>query len=409
MKESLLKGLNLDAARAALQASPDGRDTNLVALYMSLDNIQPDPDQPRRGMEAGADEQSLEELAESILQHGVLQPITVEAIGKGKYQIIAGERRWRAARMALESGKPCSRKDYDLSRIPAVITHSENPTDRLEMQLVENLARADMRDEDVAKALQSLLDALQISKSELARRLGRSRTWVSCMLTKADPIAAELADRIGVPLELIGGNEMQRLLSWQGDPEKDHWIDAVADAIRKGAPFSRSLLNQIEQREPDPEPDHATIIGNTAVVVPLPADDRTVPQPGMMDAASESNSALETGGEKLWDSDGDSTKHSATVAASRYASSVAEGYEGDSQVESGTQSAWEDGEDYGNASCVGLAGSRGGTERQVPANRNAVRVTIPMTLVGRLLEKAGMNDMDPSEGDVLAALELLVE
>ncbi|EGQ62796.1 parB-like partition protein, partial [Acidithiobacillus sp. GGI-221] len=106
MKESLLKGINLDAARAALQAAPDGSNTNLVALYLSLDNIEPDPNQPRRSLEAGEGGQSLEELADSILQHGVLQPITVEANGQGKYRIVAGERRWRAAMIARDRGSP---------------------------------------------------------------------------------------------------------------------------------------------------------------------------------------------------------------------------------------------------------------------------------------------------------------
>lgn len=400
MKESLLKGINLDAARAALQAAPDGSNTNLVALYLSLDNIEPDPNQPRRSLEAGEGGQSLEELADSILQHGVLQPITVEANGQGKYRIVSGERRWRAAKIARDRGQPCARKDYDLQRIPAVITHSENPADRLEMQLVENLARADMRDTDIAAALQSLLDTLQISKAELARRIGRDRSWVSRILAKVDPAASELAARIGVPLEDLGILELQRLLSWQGDPEKSRWIDAVAEAIREGAPFSRALLNAIEeQREQNPERTPATVIGNTAVAVPLPAGDTAVSQPGMADvtpaADSESNIAPGNGGEKIWDSDGDSTEHTATVATSRLGSSAAEDDdEGDPQSED---------------SYADRAGSEGIPERQAPAARNTVRVAIPLLLVERLFERVGMGGTDPAEGDVLVALELLVE
>ncbi|MHB1707539.1 MAG: ParB/RepB/Spo0J family partition protein [Acidithiobacillus sp.] len=250
MKESLLKGLNLGAARAALQASPDdlGKPA-LVALFLSLDAIRPDPNQPRRGMEAESPEsQGLEDLAASILRHGVLQPITVEAIGDGKYRIIAGERRWRAARMALESGRPCARKGYDLKRIPAVITKSESPTDRLEMQLVENLARADMRDEDVAAALQTLLDTLQVSKTDLAQRLGRSRQWINLILVKGGTEARALADRIGVPLDQIGMNEMQRMLAWQDDQDKESLLEIVADAARQGRRITRSFLDDLEKR-----------------------------------------------------------------------------------------------------------------------------------------------------------------
>lgn len=399
MKESLLKGINLDAARAALQAAPDGSNTNLVALYLSLDNIEPDPNQPRRSLDAGEGVQSLEELADSILQHGVLQPITVEGNGQGKYRIVAGERRWRAAKIARDRGEPCARKDYDLQRIPAVITRSENPADRLEMQLVENLARADMRDMDIAAALQSLLDTLQISKAELARRIGRDRSWVSRILAKADPAASELATRIGVPLEDLGILELQRLLSWQGDPKKSHWIDAVADAIQEGAPFSRALLNAIERREQNPEPNPATVIGNTAGAVPLPAGDTEVPLLGMADvtptADSQGDTAPGNGGEKIWDPDGGSTEHTAMVAASRYGSSAAEGDDaGDPQS--------EDSHD-------GRADTEGTPERQAPAARNTVRVAIPLLLVERLFERVGMGGTDPEKGDILAALELLLE
>ena len=409
MKESLLKGINLDAARAALQAAPDGSNTHLVALYLSLDNIEPDPNQPRRSLEAGEGSQSLEELAASILQHGVLQPITVEANGQGKYRIVAGERRWRAARIARERGEPCARKDYDLQRIPAVITRSENPADRLEMQLVENLARADMRDTDIAAALQSLLDTLQISKAELARRIGRDRSWVSRILAKADPAACELATRIGVPLEDLGILELQRLLSWQGDPEKGHWIDAVAEAIREGAPFSRALLNAIEQREQNPEPTPATVIGTTAVAVPLPAGDTEVSQPGMADvtptADSQSDTAPGDGGEKIWNSDGDSTEHTAMVAASRYSSTAAEDDDaGDLQSED---------------SYASRLGSEGTLERQAPAARNPlaalpeqeqVNVTLPRTLVEQLLKKVGIELRDTlGPEEIIAALEAILE
>ncbi len=409
MKESLLKGINLDAARAALQAAPDGSNTNLVALYLSLDNIEPDPNQPRRSLEAGEGDQSLEELADSILQHGVLQPITVEANGQGKYRIVAGERRWRAAMIARDRGEPCARKDYNLQRIPAVITHSENPADRLEMQLVENLARADMRDTDIAAALQSLLDTLQISKAELARRIGRDRSWVSRILAKADPAASELAIRIGVSLEDLGILELQRLLSWQGDPEKSHWIAAVAEAIQEGAPFSRALLNAIEQREQHPEPNPATVTGNTAVAVPLPAGDTAVPPPGMADvppmADSQSHTAPGNGEEKIWDTDGDSTEHTATVAASRYGRSAAE--DGDEE------------EPQSKGSCTDRADSEGPPERQAPAVRNPlaampeqeqVNVTLPRTLVEQLLKKAGIElrgTLGPEE--IIAALEAILK
>ncbi|MEY2340973.1 ParB/RepB/Spo0J family partition protein [Acidithiobacillus sp. IBUN Pt1247-S3] len=249
MKESLLGGLNLEAARVALQAAPHtgaGALTTVPALYLSLDAIEPDSAQPRRF--TPEDDPDLENLAESILQHGVIQPITVEARGAGRYQIVAGERRWRAAKMALASSNPCARRGYDLGRIPAVIAQSESPTDRLEMQLVENLARAEMRNEDVAVALQALLDTLQVRPAELARRLGRSASWLRAVLVLGSEDAKAIAVRIGVALDSIGMNEMQRLVVWRNDPDKANLLDVLATRIEEGAIFSRSLLNDLEAR-----------------------------------------------------------------------------------------------------------------------------------------------------------------
>lgn len=249
MKESLLGGLNLEAARVALQATPHtgaGAMTTVPALYLSLDAIDPDSAQPRRFTPEDAPD--LENLAASILQHGVIQPITVEARGSGRYQIVAGERRWRAAKMALASGNPCARRGYDLGRIPAVIAQSANSTDRLEMQLVENLARAEMRNEDVAVALQALLDTLQVRPAELARRLGRSASWLRAVLIMGSAEAKAIAGQIGMALESIGMNEMQRLIAWRNDPDKADLLDVLATRIEEGATFSRSLLNDLEAR-----------------------------------------------------------------------------------------------------------------------------------------------------------------
>ena len=86
---------------------------------------------------------------------------------------------------ARDSGQPCRRKGYDLSRIPAVILEPDTDADRLEMQLVENLARADMTPVDTAKAVKQLMDSLdpKPSLADLGKRLGRSKAWVYQMLS----------------------------------------------------------------------------------------------------------------------------------------------------------------------------------------------------------------------------------
>ena len=217
-------------------------------LFIPLDDIEPDPDQPRK-MSADADE-DLKLLASSILHHGILQPIAVKALpgGGSRYQIVAGERRWRAARMALDSGRPCTRKGYDLKRIPVFIQHPESDTDKLEMQMVENLARADMSDMDIGRALHKLLTTTGVSKAELARRLGRSDTWVKSVLAKSSPEAEAVAARIGVPLDSIGAGESMRLISWANDKEKGAVLDAIAAEITAGRAYSRALIDEAEER-----------------------------------------------------------------------------------------------------------------------------------------------------------------
>ena len=242
LKSAALPGTALPGAAPAM----DPAEPVTGGLFIPLDRIEPDPDQPRK-MSADADE-DLKLLASSILQHGVLQPITVKAMPDGRYQIVAGERRWRAARMALQAGGPCLRKGYDLRRLPVFIRNPESDTDKLEMQMVENLARADMSDTDIGTALHKLLRATNISKAELARRLGRSDTWVKSVLAKSSPEAVEVSARIGVPLDSIGAGESMRLISWANDKEKGAVLDAIAAEIKAGRAYSRALIDDAEER-----------------------------------------------------------------------------------------------------------------------------------------------------------------
>jgi len=113
------------------------------------------------------DEKSLEELADSIRRHGVLQPIMVEPIGEGKYRLLIGERRFRASRMA------------GLTTIPAqVLDEPLKPDEALESKLIENLHREDLDPIDVAEAYAALRD-MGLKVSEIARRVGKSRPYVS--------------------------------------------------------------------------------------------------------------------------------------------------------------------------------------------------------------------------------------
>ena len=124
--------------------------------------IDPKSGQPRKTF----DQESLAELADSIATHGVLQPILVRASGNGRYQIIAGERRWRAAKLA------------GLSEIPAVILDRDDLA-AAEIALVENLQREDLNPIEEALAFKSLSEEFGLTQEELSRRVGKSRSAVA--------------------------------------------------------------------------------------------------------------------------------------------------------------------------------------------------------------------------------------
>lgn len=130
-----------------------------------VDSIGPNPGQPRSRFEDAA----LEALADSIAASGVVQPLIVRALSGGRYELIAGERRWRAAQLA------------GVDRVPVVIRDSDE-ADRLEVALIENMVREDLNPVEEARACASLVEDLGLSKEELGRRVGRSRPQISNLI-----------------------------------------------------------------------------------------------------------------------------------------------------------------------------------------------------------------------------------
>ena len=129
---------------------------------ISIDLIQPNPEQPRTTF----DEESLDELAVSIRELGIVQPLSLRAAEGGKYQIIAGERRWRAARKA------------GLATVPAYVrTASDSET--TEMALIENIQREDLNAIEVALAFRKLIDTYNLTQERLSERLGKKRATIS--------------------------------------------------------------------------------------------------------------------------------------------------------------------------------------------------------------------------------------
>jgi ParB family transcriptional regulator, chromosome partitioning protein len=137
--------------------------------HLATDVIRPNPRQPRRVF----DDEALVGLAESIKARGVLQPLVVRPLAGGTYELVAGERRLRAARMA------------GLEEVPAVVRETAE-AEQLELALVENVAREDLNPVEEARACATLVDDLGVSKEELGRRIGRSRVAVSNLIRLLD-------------------------------------------------------------------------------------------------------------------------------------------------------------------------------------------------------------------------------
>ena len=129
---------------------------------LPLHKVEPNPDQPRRDF----DEEELQALADSVATHGIVQPLTVRELPNGYYQIIAGERRWRAARLA------------GLSEIPAVIIEADDKK-TMELALIENLQRQDLNPVEEAMGYHSLMADYGLTQEETANRVGKSRPAVA--------------------------------------------------------------------------------------------------------------------------------------------------------------------------------------------------------------------------------------
>jgi ParB family chromosome partitioning protein len=152
---------------AILAVAP--RDDAQELREIPVDMVAPNPHQPRSTF----DEEALLALAESIRVRGVLQPVLVRPLPAGTYELIAGERRWRAAGLA------------ELETIPAIVRHHDDAAS-LEVALVENMAREDLNPIEEARACAALTEELGLSREEVGQRVGRSRVAVSNLIRLLD-------------------------------------------------------------------------------------------------------------------------------------------------------------------------------------------------------------------------------
>jgi len=154
-KRGLGKGLG------ALLPMVESEDENVIR-EIKISEIEPNKNQPRKKF----DEEKLEKLAESIKTHGVIQPIIVKKQPSGFYQIIAGERRWRAARLAGFKSIPAVIKDY-------------SQRDIMEIALIENLQREDLNPIEESEAYRNLLEEYGLTQEEISSRVGKSRSAIA--------------------------------------------------------------------------------------------------------------------------------------------------------------------------------------------------------------------------------------
>ena len=166
--------------------------------------LKPNPNQPRTNF----DPEALAGLADSIATSGVVQPLLVRPLHDGSYELIAGERRWRAAQKA------------GLEKVPAIVRDSEQ-AERLQVALIENMVREDLNPVEEARACAALVDDLGLSKEDLSRRIGRSRPAVSNLIRLLDlPDEAlellesgALSEGHGRALLAAPGNDVRRRLA----------------------------------------------------------------------------------------------------------------------------------------------------------------------------------------------------
>ena len=203
----------------------------LLPIY----KVEPNPDQPRQDF----DEEELQALADSIEIHGIIQPLTVRELSSGYYQIIAGERRWRAARMA------------NLSEIPAVIIEADDKKVK-ELALIENLQRQDLNPVEEAMGYQSLIDEYGLTQEDAAKRVGKSRPAVAnaLRLLSLSPDILEML-RIG---KLTAGHARAVLVlkTEKRQLEAAQKISALGLSVRQAELLCKNMSKEITQnKEPE--------------------------------------------------------------------------------------------------------------------------------------------------------------
>ena len=230
--------------------SSEGDKKSLGVRNVPIDRVDPSPDQPRLAM----DQDSLDDLAASVRQHGILQPILVRPASAGRYQIVAGERRWRAARMA------------GLETVPALIEELDDDT-ALEIAIIENLQREDLSPLDEALMYERMIHEHGYSVRRLAQKLGKDKGYLENRLRLADA-PPEVKELVSVRKDTL--SHAYELMKVQ-DPRRRR---RLAEQVARGELSLVKLKERIDGRParkagvtdpgPEPAPDRAETLAGAA-------------------------------------------------------------------------------------------------------------------------------------------------
>lgn len=204
-------------------------------LTVPISQVENCSSQPRKAF----DPEALEELAESIRQHGILQPLTVRRLQSGYYQIIAGERRWRAARLA------------GLSDVPVVIIEADDKK-AMELALIENLQRADLNPIEEALGYQELMGTYEMTQEQAAARVGKSRPAVAnaLRLLSLSPAVLEL-----VKDGALSAGHARALLPVKDEAQQlslAQKVMALGLSVRQTEALCKKLSRQAQPAKPQP-------------------------------------------------------------------------------------------------------------------------------------------------------------
>jgi ParB family chromosome partitioning protein len=252
-----------DAAADVVLGGAQPADTdNVGAVYREIDPsvIDPNPRQPRQVF----DEESLAELVHSIREFGLMQPIVVRAVpGSPRYQLVMGERRWRAAQQA------------GLATIPAIVRQTADDS-MLRDALLENIHRVQLNPLEEAAAYQQLLDEFGVTHDELAARIGRSRPLITNMIRLLRlPIAVQRRVAAGV----LSAGHARALLALEGTPEQQEELAA------------RIVAEGLSVRATE---EAVTLANRTDPTTPSAPRRKPIHMPGLQDVAEKLSTAFDT-------------------------------------------------------------------------------------------------------------------